>query len=414
MDIQMIKYCCSKCNEPSFRKSPFPKYFTHKEYLITNDDKKCILHCKKDNWYEIENNNRKSWKKSKDKILFFWKVLDKYLRKSKEDCYLENIIFPIFYIETNFTYKYVIKKNIVIFYCTFLDEVNFRNTTFEGNLTLHSLNFKDAFVFNYCNFNKEVYCFLNHKEFTSSEAKNIDLSFENCKFNEKFLMCELDFTDCNLSFENTMFNNLVDFHNTTFGNVNFTNSRFNDFTVFTDCIFQKPLNLRNTIFKGEINFLDIKFTQLSNQETARLIKHQFEKLNNKIEANKYHSLELKQKRKELEEGKSSDWKEKWVFRLHDWSSKHSTDWFRTLLSIIFISFFTIFLVHFDIVKDLFFHPSNFKIEYLVKIWIEFWQYINITNLEKLKDKPFILFVNKVSLGYLYYQFLTAVRKDTRK
>ena len=36
------------------------------------------------------------------------------------------------------------------------------------------------------------------------------------------------------------------------------------------------------------------------------------------------------------------------------------------------------------------------------------------HLEKLKDKPFIFFLNKVSLGYLYYQFLTAVRKDTRK
>ena len=85
-----------------------------------------------------------------------------------------------------------------------------------------------------------------------------------------------------------------------------------------------------------------------------------------------------------------------------------------LVCIASVSFFTIFLVHFDIVKDVFFNPSNFRIEYLQKIWDEFWQYVNITNLEKLKDKPFILFINKLSLGYLYYQFLTAVRKDTRK
>lgn len=125
-------------------------------------------------------------------------------------------------------------------------------------------------------------------------------------------------------------------------------------------------------------------------------------------------MELDQRKKELEKNKYKNFAEYLVFKIHDISSKHSTSWFRAVLWIIFIGFFTIFLVHFDIVKDLFFHPSNFKTEYLSKIWNEFWQYINITNLEKLKNKPDIFFFNKVSLGYLYYQFLTAVRKDTRK
>jgi hypothetical protein len=44
----------------------------------------------------------------------------------------------------------------------------------------------------------------------------------------------------------------------------------------------------------------------------------------------------------------------------------------------------------------------------------FFSFLQPKDLEKLKDKPFILFINKLSLGYLYYQFLTAVRKDTRK
>ncbi len=123
---------------------------------------------------------------------------------------------------------------------------------------------------------------------------------------------------------------------------------------------------------------------------------------------------LIKEKKNLQKNKYKNFAEYLVFKIHDISSKHSTSWFRAVLWIIFIGFFTIFLVHFDIVKDLFFHPSNFKTEYLSKIWNEFWQYINITNLEKLKNKPDIFFFNKVSLGYLYYQFLTAVRKDTRK
>ena len=406
--IWVSKYSCSKYNDPIFRKSPFRKYFRHKEYLVTNDDKKCILHCQKDDWYEVEDNNRKSWKKSKDKILFFWKILDKYLRRSKENCYLENIIFPIFYIETNFTYKHVIKKNITILNCRFLDGMKFQHTTFEGNLTLLSLNSKDEFVFDYCNFNKEVYCELNHKEITSFEAKNIDLTFENCKFNENFLMYELDFSDCSLSFENTMFNNLVDFHNTTFGNVNFTNTRFNDFAVFTDCIFHKPLNLRNTIFKGEANFLDIKFTQLSNQETSRLIKHQFEKLNNKIEANKYHALEMEQhRRNNFESLKNSFLFDKeisfenilnsTISCFHWLSSNHSSNWVYPLLWIFAISFITTWSLGFEITIN-----NSFK-------------YINIlSKIEDFNSSYIAMTLNKVSLGYLYYQFLTAVRKDTRK
>ena len=145
-----------------------------------------------------------------------------------------------------------------------------------------------------------------------------------------------------------------------------------------------------------------------------MTKNQFEKLNNKIEANKYHSLELEQRKKELEKNKCHNLTDYLIFKIHELSSKHSTSWVRALVCIASVSFFTIFLVHFDIVKDVFFNPSNFRIEYLQKIWDEFWQYVNITNLEKLKDKPFILFINKLSLGYLYYQFLTAVRKDTRK
>ena len=298
----------------------------------------------------------------------------------------------------------MIKKNITILNCRFLDGMKFQHTTFEGNLTLLSLNFKDEFVFDYCNFNKEVYCELNHKEITSFEAKNIDLTFENCKFNENFLMCDLDFSDCSLSFENTMFNNLVDFHNTTFGNVNFTNTRFNDFAVFTDCIFHKPLNLRNTIFKGEANFLDIKFTQLSNQETSRLIKHQFEKLNNKIEANKYHALEMEQHRKNIWEKIFNDCNSFYkllpdgiVSFVHWLSSNHSSNWSLALFWIFIVSFITTFNLGLDVSID------------------NIFKYINIlSKIEDFNNSYIAMTLNKLSLGYLYYQFLTAVRKDTRK
>lgn len=41
--------------------------------------------------------------------------------------------------------------------------------------------------------------------------------------------------------------------------------------------------------------------------------------------------------------------------------------------------------------------------------------MSIVNLDEcIKLNPLIFLFNKVGLGYLYYQFLMSVRKDTRK
>lgn len=331
-----------------------------------------------------------------------------------------------------------------------LDEVyilskNFHNCKFENLSLLSSVNIVHIDL----DFNNIVMIQLVNIEILDNEMNKIEI--RNSQINQITILestFKRDFSIYNskiniIKIGNVDFNSLSEFINVEFTEkFNFDEITYKGFTLFDDCtfntkaefkyiIFEKVTSFRNSIFnKGinldytsndkDVNFygvtgLDSKISkQNTSQETYRIIKNQFEKLNNKIEANKYHALELDQRKKELEKDKWKNFSEYLVFKIHDISSKHSTSYFRATLGIVFIGFFTIFLVHFDIVKDLFFHPSNFKIEYLLKIWSEFWQYTNITNLEKLKDKPFIFFLNKVFLGYLYYQFLTAVRKDTRK
>ena len=407
----MTKYICKICaNSSKNEKDSIRKKFSEKEYLVTNDKNRCILHCEKNDWYETSNNNVKLWDKSQEKVLFFWKVLDNFIKQKNNSCYLYKIIFPVFFVETTFTYNYVIKKNISIYACTFLDEAIFQNTIFEGRLSFMYLIFTEEFVFNYCSFNQEVTCALNLKLSKGSKLKNIELSFKNSKFNEKFLMNDVDFSDCTLSFENTMFNSLVDFHNTTFSNIDFRNTKFNDIVVFVDCIFKKPLDLRNTIFRGEANFLDIKFTQLLNQETSRLIKNQFEKLNNKIEANKYHALELEQYRKDIKKRIFSNFKSFLKFLpdglvsfFHWSSSNHSSSWVRPLFWIFIVSFCTNGIM------------GNTTIDFSFNGWNNLFKYINILSKIEIFNGSYIaMSLNKVFLGYLYYQFLTAVRKDTRK
>lgn len=196
---------------------------------------------------------------------------------------------------------------------------------------------------------------------------------------------------------------------------------FEKFTSFRGTTFNQGLNLDYTSGDKDINFFGIKGLESkeskanTSQETYRSIKHNFEKIGNKIDANKYHALELDQKRKELKKDKWNNKKEYIVFLLHHLSSEHSTNWFLVLCWIFFVGFATVLLLHGNIISDLWSSPEHFKREYIVKLFDQVLKFIYIGNMDdEFKSYPFIFLFNKVSLGYLYYQFITAVRKDTRK
>ncbi|MEN5406988.1 hypothetical protein ACN2C0_09160 [Aliarcobacter butzleri] len=52
----MSKCCCGNCTLEVFENSD-----------------KCILHCEKDDWYEIDDNGNKNWDKSKEILTYFGK-----------------------------------------------------------------------------------------------------------------------------------------------------------------------------------------------------------------------------------------------------------------------------------------------------------------------------------------------------
>ena len=156
--------------------------------------------------------------------------------------------------------------------------------------------------------------------------------------------------------------------------------------------------------------------QNTSQETYRIIKHNFKKLNNVIEANKYYSLELNTHRSNIKfldvllECKlpiqnTLDWL---VSIFHLLSSNYSKNWLFTLGWIIIVSTITnLFLGHEIFIQE--------KIN-----WECIFKYINIlTSIDDFVDlasgnKSYIaMTLNKVSLGYLYYQFLTAIRRNTK-
>jgi predicted PurR-regulated permease PerM len=147
----------------------------------------------------------------------------------------------------------------------------------------------------------------------------------------------------------------------------------------------------------------------TSQETYRLIKYYFSQIGNTIESNKYHALELELYTKNnwknivnnflLDDNrKPSSILNGIVTFFHKISSNHSTNWMFTLFWIFVVSFLTNFYLNSNLTS------------------LEcYFKYISIlSKLEDFNGSYIVMTLNKISLGYLYYQFLTAVRKDTRK
>ncbi|MDN5048581.1 hypothetical protein [Aliarcobacter butzleri] len=211
--------------------------------------------------------------------------------------------------------------------------------------------------------------------------------------------------------------------------INFKALNFKELALFGDTKFDKKFNLKYVTLKGYSHFrnaifkegLDLDYTNTQNpmnffgvkeldskiskdntsQETYRTIKYNFEALENIIEANKYHVLELEKHREYIWSQDTISFKllgDGIVSLFHRVSSNHSSNWFLALCWIIIVSICT----------NLYLCNEIKSIENILK-------YVNIlSNIDDFKDSYTVMTLNKISLGYLYYQFVTAVRKDTRK
>lgn len=156
------------------------------------------------------------------------------------------------------------------------------------------------------------------------------LELHSTVFEKKFAMiacgCEA------LVIKNTNFNGLADFYRSGFQQFLVQKSIFRDFAGFERCVlgvesnsekksialkhvsfysflnfretrFNQALDLRATNRMQEPNFLDAEFSPTAltktDRETFRIIKHSFDAVGNRIEANKYFAHEMQAYRKEL-------------------------------------------------------------------------------------------------------------------
>ncbi|MEA2017756.1 MAG: hypothetical protein U9N59_04850 [Campylobacterota bacterium] len=299
------------------------------------------------------------------------------------------------------------------------------NTFIMNNIKIDKFNCINAV------FNKEVTinkCNSNSFLFTNNTMQGISEFDDN-------ILNEVDFIG-------NKFNNVTSFEETVFDKFSFSKNSFDKLAIFKNANFKQKLNLETNTFKDEVNFLKATI-MVKNRETARIIKHSFEKINNIIEANRFYALEMEKQEEELKWNKN--FAEKLVFTFHKLSSNHSQDWVLVLLWILNITilmshwkFFVIdekseyFIIPFilNIILTVSIGFNSRKICKIMWSFMSYLIYILITNdyilcffantinpfsiMTGAESLTFTILIYKITIAYLIYQLIISIRQNTRR
>jgi len=324
-----------------------------------------------------------------DESLPFYAVLEKELLNGTKHVEIDNCVF---------------KKDVFI--NVVFETLSIKHSCFEGKfyinnqysnpdntLKIEALHVEDVkFHANFKLHNCEVKIFI---------LKDTDFEKNADFFKTKFL------TNQDIVFHAINFRALALFGDTFFKEyLLFEYVTFAGYSHFRKATFCKGLNLEYANIEKEMNFFGVKeldkklSVELTSQETYRTVKYQLQKVGNIIDSNKYHALEL-QKKKEGACGCSCEFLKTFpdclTLSIHKVSSNYSTSWLLALVWILIVGLLTSFVV-----TDTFLYDQFYKYSSL------------LSSLDDFCGIYWLFMLNKIILGYLYYQFITAVRKDTRK
>lgn len=257
-----------------------------------------------------------------------------------------------------------------------INAIAIHDTKFEQNFKLHNAKVQH-FTLKDTDFEKNADFFKTHFEVTQ------DILFHTINFRALALFGEV------------VFDKYVEFKYVTFAG----------YSHFRSATFKEGLNLEYANIEKEMNFFDIKELDKkpsqtkTSQETYRIIKYHLQKVGNIIDSNRYHSLELKKKNEQVcEKCTIRTFPDCIVLTVHKLSSNYSTSWILALVWIVIVGIVT-----------------NYALN--CSVWDEnLFKYMSILSYkEDLYNCSYLAFFsNKIALGYLYYQFVMAIRKDTRR
>ncbi|WP_440681982.1 pentapeptide repeat-containing protein [Cysteiniphilum halobium] len=259
-------------------------------------------------------------------------------------------------------------------------------------------------------------------DFQNNDIKG-DLLIEGCHFDKTADLSESDFKG-GVNIGNTVFNAVSIFEGCQFNSskciTNFGHVSFKEQVIFRNAKFLAGLDLSTANFYASANFLGSEIekgfpkNKKTNRETFRLIKHNFDSIGNQLEANKYFAEEMRKKKEELSETKSSC-SEKLVFFLNDKISKFGQSYIRPI-TLLVASMLLFYLVTtpsiLEYLKLIPYLPS--VVHFLNDVFKQVPILSHVLGAKADDSLTFIRLVSYIWYSVLVWQIIVAVKRHVRR
>ena len=201
-----------------------------------------------------------------------------------------------------------------------IDSLIIKNCTFESDVKING--FSEDFLQKIrdlgCESQKEYLTIGNLEVIDTKfkaklEIKNTsvkDFKFTNSNVEKIFDVFQSRFIKA--TFRKSIFSDFAGFEEVEFGNkdnfsqeyqTKFIYTTFMSFSNFRKAVFHSGLDFERANLKEQPNFLHVKIEgdENTNRETYRIIKNSFDKVNNKIEYNKFFVYEIRSHKRDIKE-----------------------------------------------------------------------------------------------------------------
>ncbi|MFH1052230.1 MAG: pentapeptide repeat-containing protein [bacterium] len=248
---------------------------------------------------------------------------------------------------------------------TFSDSANFSSATFSGSANFSSVTFNSDATFSFSIFSGYVFFYFasfsgsaNFSSVTFSGDANFspstfsgDANFSFAKFSgdtyfDSATFCGYaSFFSAKFSgrafFDSVTFRGDAIFYSATFsGSAAFYSVKFKGEMNWDGTKFRKEVHLKNAFFEYPVNFSNLKFLELDltgvvfdkyalfknceidkgPRETFRIIKNEFMRTNNRIDALDYHKKEMEEYEAELKKERNKETIKRW--KIKQWNRNH--------------------------------------------------------------------------------------------
>lgn len=375
-----------------------------------------IFHCQKNNWYRLNEKNKKIW--DEKKVNEFWDNLRKYIENKKRKKYLcpfifDSFIFPDINIDSLFNIPINKEKELLedFYFWQKGNKLEFNSYLKFKNCTFYDLSFENV------TFDSIVF-----EEISCNEIKLTNIKVNNLYFKKINNNCSIEISDLNENV-NCSFSEIgIDY-------LNLSNTKFEELSIntstfycieFSSVIVNKGLFISSTIEeiwsnygfnitnKDTFTYLNMNVKK-ANREYFRLFKNYFFDKKDYINGNIMYQKEMDSHLKETYhlfinkcENGFSNFENLLIAGFGKYSSNFGQSWILPLFWIIFTLFINLYFTSEFNIFDLFRNVPKLLDEMARLLYIK-----------DKEDFGIIDLLFKVPIGLFMYQLTVAIKRKTK-